>query len=152
LNLLVVVVVVVVVVAVVVVAVVLLFFCCCFVVVVVVVAVGCYLPVCVYRIGIGFHLVWFFALDKHDEYQLCEFILRFKGTQFLSTGILPALIGGGLYYVCANRDSPNCDVWGEYSVCVSWVLCCVYVIVWELVNEAIRFLVLTFCFVLYLIM
>jgi len=55
----------------------------------------------------------FLIIDKTDEYQLCIFILQFKGTQFISHGILRTLTGFFLYLNCvtvpAKKDGHACD-------------------------------------------
>jgi hypothetical protein len=39
------------------------------------------------------YLFTFFIIDKRDEYQLVQFIISFKGMQFLSMGIIRTLLG-----------------------------------------------------------
>jgi len=56
--------------------------------------------------------VLFFALllillicpGRPDEFQLVQYIMMFKGTQFLSSGIFMALYGGILYYNCVHQN------------------------------------------------
>eukprot|EP00746_Dinoflagellata_sp_MGD_P140548 gnl/MRDRNA2_/MRDRNA2_73791_c0_seq1.p1 gnl/MRDRNA2_/MRDRNA2_73791_c0~~gnl/MRDRNA2_/MRDRNA2_73791_c0_seq1.p1 ORF type:complete len:414 (+),score=69.61 gnl/MRDRNA2_/MRDRNA2_73791_c0_seq1:63-1304(+) len=50
------------------------------------------------------HFFIFLIIDKSDEYQLIFFILRFKGMQFLTLGILRAFIGYAQYYGCTIDD------------------------------------------------
>lgn len=42
------------------------------------------------------------AIDRSDEYQLLQFILQFKGTQFLTIGLFGAIAGATRYHVCIN--------------------------------------------------
>ena len=41
---------------------------------------------------LGHVVLLFFLIDKRDEYQLCNYILKFKATQFLSSGIPAATL------------------------------------------------------------
>lgn len=41
-------------------------------------------------------------MDKTDEYQLIHFILRLKGTQFISLGVIEGLGAWAKYYYCAT--------------------------------------------------
>lgn len=41
-------------------------------------------------------------IDRKDEYQLLSFIMSFKGFQFISGGIIQAILGAVLYYSCIN--------------------------------------------------
>lgn len=45
-----------------------------------------------------------------DEFQLLQFILGFKGIQFISGGIVLAITGAMQYYYCVRDD--NCDTHG----------------------------------------
>jgi len=51
----------------------------------------------------AFFITLFALIDRSDEYQLVLFILAFKGTQFVSVGVLGAVIGAGWYF------SVGCD-------------------------------------------
>ena len=54
-------------------------------------------------------LVVLLAIDKRDEYQLVQFILRFKGTQFIA-GIVAGLVGAGQFFACvvlADREGEH---------------------------------------------
>jgi len=44
----------------------------------------------------------FCIIDKFDEYQLITFILQFKGTQFLSWGIIRTIVGYFTYLSCVT--------------------------------------------------
>jgi hypothetical protein len=49
---------------------------------------------------------------------------------FISTGLVSTLVGAGTYYVCANRDQPNCDTKGpsvQYYVIGLFVLQIIFV-------------------------
>merc|ERR1719421_1047711 len=48
-----------------------------------------------------------------DEYQLVLFILQFKGTQFISGGIVGAFVGASKYYSCVKPGGIHtCSVSG----------------------------------------
>lgn len=51
----------------------------------------------------------FCIIDKTDEFQLINFILGFKGTQFISMGLIRCVTGFGLFMMCltAKADGPN---------------------------------------------
>jgi len=55
----------------------------------------------------------FLIIDKSDEFQLCIFILQFKGTQFISHGIVRTITGFFLYLNCvtvpAKAEGHECD-------------------------------------------
>lgn len=59
------------------------------------------------------YLFMFLLIDKGDEYQLISYILQFKGTQYLSHGLLRLLIGFALFIACvtvpANADGHQCE-------------------------------------------
>jgi len=53
-------------------------------------------------------LIYFFIfliIDRGDEYQLVQFILQFKGTQFLSHGIIRTLTGFFIYIGCVTSQA-----------------------------------------------
>jgi len=52
-----------------------------------------------------YFIVFFLLIDKTDEYQLCSFIMAFKGIQFLTGGMFPAFIGAMKYYFCVAKPS-----------------------------------------------
>lgn len=56
----------------------------------------------VYNIAVLFWLLLFVLLDKGDEYQLINVVIRFKSSQFLSAGVLAVLTGAIQYYQCVN--------------------------------------------------
>lgn len=57
--------------------------------------------------------------DKSDEFQLVDYIVGFKGIQFLSVGVIPSVIGAFQMYFCTtskdpfacSADSPQLDFW-----------------------------------------
>jgi hypothetical protein len=59
--------------------------------------------------------LFFMLKDKKDEYQLTQFILDFRGMQFLTMGLMGSMIAAFQYYLCANRaDGENtCDEEGK---------------------------------------
>lgn len=59
-----------------------------------------------------FHGVIFLLIDKSDEYQLCQFILGFKGLQAITVGIMGLCIGSSLYIQCINKAEPDCETHG----------------------------------------
>lgn len=52
-----------------------------------------------------FFLLLFLIRDKRDEYQLCAYILEFKGLQFATLGAMGGLIGGAQAQYCSTHDS-----------------------------------------------
>lgn len=51
--------------------------------------------------------------EPPDEYQLVAFILTFKGSQFLSSGVALAVAAAVQFYICVNPDGTHtCDVNG----------------------------------------
>lgn len=58
----------------------------------------------------------FLVIDKSDEFQLVQFILNFKGTAFISQGLLWAIIGFVTFLSCVtSRADPmvhDCDTKG----------------------------------------
>lgn len=66
-------------------------------------------------------LALFALLDRGDEYQLVRFILEFKGTQFVSLGLVSTATGAALYVArgCAAEPSAQ-SVW-EYGLFLAQV-------------------------------
>ncbi len=62
---------------------------------------------------LGVQQMWFFLLflliDKGDEFQLCSFILNFKGMQALTIGIIGVIVGAVRYALCVNKSPPTCE-------------------------------------------
>merc|ERR1711974_126480 len=57
----------------------------------------------------GVFLFLFIMIDKGDEFQLVQFILRFKGTQFISHGLIKSILGFVTYYTCNTAYHPDLD-------------------------------------------
>jgi len=55
------------------------------------------------------YLFIFLLIDKSDEFQIIAFILQFKGTQFISHGILRTFIGFFLFISCVTAKSKTSD-------------------------------------------
>eukprot|EP00445_Apocalathium_hangoei_P024516 CAMPEP_0203916522 /NCGR_PEP_ID=MMETSP0359-20131031/57223_1 /ASSEMBLY_ACC=CAM_ASM_000338 /TAXON_ID=268821 /ORGANISM="Scrippsiella Hangoei, Strain SHTV-5" /LENGTH=1370 /DNA_ID=CAMNT_0050843241 /DNA_START=19 /DNA_END=4131 /DNA_ORIENTATION=- len=57
-----------------------------------------------------FLVIWIF-IDKQDEFQLISFIMRFKGTQFITFGLIKNVIGFYSYINCTTHPLPGhtCD-------------------------------------------
>jgi len=74
----------------------------------------------------------FCIIDKRDEFQLLQFILQFKGTQFISHGVIRTLTGFFLYVGCvtvpADVDDHACENSGPgmagnfYTILGFWLL------------------------------
>lgn len=62
---------------------------------------------------LGVQQIWFLLLflliDKGDEFQLCSFILNFKGMQALTIGIIGVVVGAARYGLCVNKSPPTCE-------------------------------------------
>jgi len=57
------------------------------------------------------------VIDREDEYQLIQFIMSFKGTQFFSLGVTKMIVGSVLLYLCAVDDQQDCkSMWSWDSV------------------------------------
>ena len=50
--------------------------------------------------------------DKHDEYQLVNFIVSIKVAGFFSVGVIPTFMGVFKYIECANSSSNPCSTNG----------------------------------------
>uniref|UniRef100_A0A7S4RTH6 Uncharacterized protein n=1 Tax=Alexandrium monilatum TaxID=311494 RepID=A0A7S4RTH6_9DINO len=78
------------------------------------------------------YLFIFLIIDRGEEYQLIQFILQFKGMQFLSHGIIRTLTGFFIYVGCvtalANEADHSCEengpgIVGRMEVIIGgWVL------------------------------
>lgn len=72
-----------------------------------------------------FFLFEFFIIDKSDEFQLIQFILGFKGTQFLSAGLIRAVTGLSLFFVCvtahAHASEHSCERNGPGNASGFWL-------------------------------
>jgi flagellin-specific chaperone FliS len=56
------------------------------------------------------YLLVFLIIDKRDEFQLLQFITNFKALQFVSLGVLSAMIGSLQYYICTTEIPESCSV------------------------------------------
>jgi len=67
----------------------------------------------------GMFFFIFLMIDKKDEFQLIFFILQFKGTQFLSHGIIRTIVGFFMFINCvsvpADDASHDCAAMGPGS-------------------------------------
>lgn len=86
----------------------------------------------------GIFLFIFILIDKTDSFQLCSFILQFKGTQFISHGIIRSIMGFFIFMNCVTvdgrGDEHHCEregpgIAGHYEVTVGGFLVQV-VLVW----------------------
>jgi len=78
------------------------------------------------------YLILFFVIDKSDEFQIIDFILQFKGTQFLSHGICRTILGFFLYVSCVTAPAHDAEhaceargpgTFGSFEVVLlGWVL------------------------------
>mmetsp|Transcript_174921 Transcript_174921/g.560895 ORF Transcript_174921/g.560895 Transcript_174921/m.560895 type:complete len:1365 (-) Transcript_174921:270-4364(-) len=59
-------------------------------------------------VPITFFMIFLF-IDKSDEFQLIDFILRFKGTQFITFGIVKNLVGFYGYIGCIGEHKPGSE-------------------------------------------
>ena len=58
-----------------------------------------------YGIQAAYFIFLFLCLDKSDEYSVVNFILQFKGFQFVTLGLLSCLIGSAQYVHCILGSS-----------------------------------------------
>lgn len=63
------------------------------------------------RYGIGqiSYIIIFFFLDCSDEFQLFQYIINFKALQFVTLGVLSAVIGAVQYYICTTTVPMSCE-------------------------------------------
>lgn len=62
----------------------------------------------VFGVAQFFFFILFLLIDKTDEYQLVSFILRFKSIQFITMGVISALVASVQFYYCATQVD-NCE-------------------------------------------
>lgn len=62
----------------------------------------------VYGISTLYYIFLFLITDKEDEFQLMNFIRSFKCLQFVSIGIISAMVGGGQLAVCSLSVPSTC--------------------------------------------
>lgn len=92
-----------------------------------------------------FYMLMFFLIDKKDEYQLLSFILMFKGTQFISHGILRTIIGYFQFLSCvsaAGRSDHSCAEDGPGTAGSVYVILFTYVV--QVVMVWLAFLLLPY--------
>lgn len=79
-----------------------------------------------------FYFFVFLIIDKRDEFQIVQFILAFKGTQFLSTGIIRGIVGLSLFVACvtaeAHDDDHSCETKGPGNASGFWATMAGFVI------------------------
>lgn len=63
----------------------------------------------VYGVSPVFFLFVFVIIDKSDEYQLIDFILSFKGTQFITMGIIRCIQGFVQFMLCYTAKADGLD-------------------------------------------
>ena len=63
----------------------------------------------VYAVTPAFFLFEFLVIDKGDEFQLIQFILHFKGTQFITHGVLRAIIGFVIFMGCVSAGADDAE-------------------------------------------
>ena len=99
------------------------------------------LAVCPYfGISTWMFVLLFFLIDKRDEYQLCDYILKFKATQFLSSGIPAATLASAKLYMCAIKDYAGDCATGAPGTHSTFI--------YEIVVEPIRIVILWLAFAL----
>ncbi len=64
----------------------------------------------------GWWVLMFLLRDKHDEYQLVNFIVSIKIAGFLSVGVIPTFLGVFTYLSCANNPDQPCSTHGPGMV------------------------------------
>jgi len=95
-----------------------------------------------YAISQFYFIAIFFCLDLRDQFQLENYITEFKSFQFISLGIVSAIVGSGQYYVCTTRKPNICENVApqvELFVCIVFVAQIVFVwLAFLLVNCAVK--------------
>lgn len=66
----------------------------------------------VYGISTLYYIFLFLITDKEDEFQLMNFIRSFKCLQFVSVGVISAMVAGGQLAVCTQSNPTTCS---EYA-------------------------------------
>lgn len=61
----------------------------------------------VYGVSQLVFLFMFLIMDKSDEFQLINFILGFKGTQFISMGVLRCITGYAMFMMCVPAKASD---------------------------------------------
>ena len=63
-----------------------------------------------YGVQALYFILLFLMLDKRDEFQMVNFILQFKGLQFVTLGVLNCMVGSASYYGCVGVDYASGDL------------------------------------------
>jgi len=71
-----------------------------------------------------FFILHFLVMDRSDEYQLVFYILLFKGSQFISVGLIGTLLGSAWYF------GNGCDTDFPISLYAVLLFCAQIVVVW----------------------
>lgn len=73
----------------------------------------------VFGVNVAWFCFVFLIIDKSDAFQLVSFILSFKGTAFISQGIVKAIVGFAMYMGCvtarAHDSEHDCETTGPGS-------------------------------------
>merc|ERR1711871_244960 len=60
----------------------------------------------------GWFILIFLLRDKHDEFQLIDFIVKVKTAGAISVGLIPTFMGIAAYMNCANSTDRLCSEYG----------------------------------------
>jgi len=63
----------------------------------------------IFGVSPGYFFFIFLIIDKSDEFQLVQFILVFKGIQFLSVGLIRTITGYVMYLMCATAPAHDTE-------------------------------------------
>lgn len=78
-------------------------------------------PIFGFRAGVFVILLLFLCFPTPpDEFQLFQFIIRFKGTLFFTAGLVSAMLGGFLYFACIHNGT--CNTEGPGAAEPGWVI------------------------------
>jgi hypothetical protein len=61
-----------------------------------------------YSISQIYYILMFFIIDKRDQFQLENYITEFKAFQFISLGLVSALVGSVQYFICTSLEPMTC--------------------------------------------
>jgi cytochrome bd-type quinol oxidase subunit 2 len=62
----------------------------------------------VYSVSAIYYMCMLFMIDKNDEFQLQQYVTIFKSLQFISLGVLSAVVGSIQYYLCTTNNPNTC--------------------------------------------
>lgn len=75
-----------------------------------------------YSVQIYFYVFRFLMIDKSDEWQLINFVLNFKASQFITLGVFNSIIGYVQFYSCSTindytsiSEATKCQENGPWS-------------------------------------